>query len=100
MFLILPPGNDQIPRPTMLTAYCGFGAIAAAAYSPTITSWVLAGGIYAIAGVRGGGEQGTGWHAAGSGANKPNAFADFAAAVGVFSIGRSTIRVFAVRTRA
>jgi prolyl oligopeptidase len=39
---------------------------------------VSAGGVYAIAGVRGG-EYGTGWHAAGSDANKPHAFADFAA---------------------
>lgn len=80
MFLILPPGHDHGPRPTILTAYGGFGATAAAAYSPTITSWVLAGGIYAIAGVRGGGEHGTSWHAVGSGTNKPHAFADFAAA--------------------
>jgi prolyl oligopeptidase len=80
MFLILPPGDGQGPRPTILTAYGGFGATAAPAYSPSIISWVLAGGSYAIAGVRGGGECGTGWHAAGSGANKPNAFADFTAA--------------------
>lgn len=80
MYLIVPPSCQAGPRPTILTAYGGFGASSLPAYSPTILAWVRAGGIYAIAGVRGGGEQGTAWHAAGSGPNKPNAFADFIAA--------------------
>ncbi|MEV8038660.1 prolyl oligopeptidase family serine peptidase [Streptomyces sp. NPDC086182] len=80
LYLITPPGPVHGPRPALLTAYGGFGASVAPAYSPTINAWVRAGGIYAVAGVRGGGEHGTTWHAAGSGPNKPNAFADFAAA--------------------
>ncbi|MFE2879050.1 prolyl oligopeptidase family serine peptidase [Streptomyces roseus] len=80
MYLVLPPGPVEGPRPTILTAYGGFGATAAATYSPSLMAWVNAGGIYAIAGVRGGGEMGSDWHAAGRGPNKPNAFADFSAA--------------------
>ncbi|MEU9480448.1 prolyl oligopeptidase family serine peptidase [Streptomyces sp. NPDC048191] len=80
MHLILPPGHEHGPRPTMLTAYGGFGGSASPGYSPTITAWVRAGGIYAIAGVRGGGEKGAAWHAAGRGMNKPNTFTDFDAA--------------------
>ncbi|MGW7514529.1 prolyl oligopeptidase family serine peptidase [Streptomyces sp. NPDC054796] len=80
MYVIMPPGQADEPRPTILTAYGGFGALAAPAYSPAIMAWVRAGGRYAIAGVRGGGEHGTEWHAAGSGLRKPTCFADFAAA--------------------
>ncbi|MFF7788943.1 prolyl oligopeptidase family serine peptidase [Streptomyces sp. NPDC007991] len=80
LFLITPAGCGPGPRPTLLTAYGGFGATAAPAYSATILAWVAAGGVYAIAGVRGGGELGTTWHRAGSGMNKPTAFADYAAA--------------------
>ncbi|MET9834744.1 prolyl oligopeptidase family serine peptidase [Streptomyces sp. NPDC006385] len=80
LLLIAPEGCGPGPHPTLLTAYGGFGATAAPAYSPTILAWVTAGGVYAIAGVRGGGEQGATWHAAGRGVNKPAAFADYAAA--------------------
>ena len=79
MHLITPPGRTG-PLPTLLTAYGGFGASTPPAYSPAIAAWVAAGGAYAIASVRGGGEGGTAWHAAGSGTDKPNAIADFLAA--------------------
>ncbi|MYW00401.1 prolyl oligopeptidase family serine peptidase [Streptomyces sp. SID3343] len=97
LYVIAPPGSHG-PRPTLLTAYGGFGASAAPAYSPTIAAWVRAGGIYAVAGVRGGGEQGTTWHAAGSGPNKPHAFADFAAAARrLVDQGLTTPRQLAVK---
>ncbi|MFI6857921.1 prolyl oligopeptidase family serine peptidase [Streptomyces sp. NPDC050416] len=80
LFLITPAHCSPGPRPALLTAYGGFGATAAPAYSPTILAWVAAGGIYAIAGVRGGGERGITWHQAGMAMNKPTAFADYAAA--------------------
>ncbi|GAA3593962.1 prolyl oligopeptidase family protein [Streptomyces osmaniensis] len=80
MYLILPTGVREGPRPMILTAYGGFGVSAAPNYSPSLLAWVKAGGIYAITGIRGGGEKGADWHAAGSGRNKPNAFTDFSAA--------------------
>lgn len=73
-----PPRGE--PRATLLTAYGGFGASTLPAYSPAILAWVQAGGSYAIAHVRGGGEEGTAWHAAGSGHNKPTAINDLNAA--------------------
>jgi prolyl oligopeptidase len=80
IFLIAPATRYPGPRPALLTAYGGFGVSAAPVYSPSILAWVAAGGIYAIAAVRGGGDLGTAWHQAGSGMNKPTAFADYAAA--------------------
>lgn len=80
LYLIVPAGCTHGPRPTILTAYGGFGATIYPTYSPSLLAWVRAGGIYAIAGVRGGGEYGSAWHAAGRHHNKPTAFADFSAA--------------------
>nr|VTO96593.1 Prolyl endopeptidase precursor [Mycobacterium riyadhense] len=80
LYLIVPAGYTHGPRPTILTAYGGFRATISATYTPSLLAWVRAGGIYAIAGVRGGGEYGSAWHAAGRHHNKPNAFADFSAA--------------------
>ncbi|MEU5864347.1 prolyl oligopeptidase family serine peptidase [Nonomuraea sp. NPDC047529] len=79
LYVLARPG-PRGPRPAVLTAYGGFGASFRPTYSPTTLAWVAAGGIYAIAAVRGGGEYGTAWHAAGRGVNKPNAVADFIAA--------------------
>ncbi|MBE1535706.1 prolyl oligopeptidase family serine peptidase [Actinomadura algeriensis] len=79
MHLIARPGGDG-PRPLLLSAYGGFGASTPPAYSPAVAAWVEAGGVYAVASVRGGGEEGTAWHAAGRGRNKPNAVDDFTAA--------------------
>ncbi|MGP3683148.1 prolyl oligopeptidase family serine peptidase [Streptomyces sp. IBSNAI002] len=97
MYLIMA-GNSQGPRPAILTAYGGFGASAAPSYSPSLTAWVQAGGIYAIAQVRGGGERGPAWHAAGRAMNKPNAFADFAAAARwLCTEGHTTPRQLAIK---
>ncbi|MFV2179052.1 prolyl oligopeptidase family serine peptidase [Actinomadura sp. LOL_016] len=79
MHLVAPPGGSG-PRPLVLSAYGGFGASTPPAYSPAIAAWVGSGGAYAVASVRGGGEEGTAWHAAGRGRNKPNAVDDFTAA--------------------
>lgn len=79
MRLVVPP-TGQGPRPTLLTAYGGFGASTPPSYSPAVNAWVRAGGVYAIASVRGGGELGTAWHEAGRGRHKPNAVADFVGA--------------------
>ncbi|MEY9212076.1 S9 family peptidase [Thermobifida halotolerans] len=80
MHLVGLPGDGVGPRPTLLTAYGGFGASSVPGYSPAVLAWVRAGGLYAVAHVRGGGEGGTAWHAAGRGRHKPNAVADFVSA--------------------
>jgi prolyl oligopeptidase len=72
-----PPGG---PRPAILYGYGGFDISLTPAYSPNILTWVSAGGIYAIANLRGGNEEGEEWHRAGMLANKQNVFDDFHAA--------------------
>jgi prolyl oligopeptidase len=68
------------PRPTILYGYGGFGIPMGPGYSAGILAWVEAGGVYAVAQLRGGGEEGEQWHRDGMLANKQNVFDDFHAA--------------------
>ncbi|MEV0625046.1 prolyl oligopeptidase family serine peptidase [Nonomuraea wenchangensis] len=80
MLVISPPGEASGPRPTILYGYGGFGISMTPGYSASILAWVEAGGVYAIANLRGGGEEGEQWHRDGMLANKQNVFDDFHAA--------------------
>ncbi|MGP3936724.1 prolyl oligopeptidase family serine peptidase [Nonomuraea sp. KM88] len=80
MLVISPAGEASGPRPTILYGYGGFGLSMTPGYSASILAWVEAGGVYAIANLRGGGEEGEEWHRAGMLANKQNVFDDFHAA--------------------
>lgn len=68
------------PRPAMLYGYGGFGISLTPAYAGSMLAWVEAGGIYAVANLRGGGEEGEEWHRAGTFSRKQNVFDDFHAA--------------------
>ncbi len=78
MLVIARPGEG--PRPTILYGYGGFGLSMAPGYSASILSWAEAGGVYAIAQLRGGGEEGEQWHRAGMLGDKQNVFDDLHAA--------------------
>jgi prolyl oligopeptidase len=80
MFVISPAGRPDTPRPVLLTGYGGFGKTMSPRYRAQVLAWVEAGGVFAWAGLRGGGEEGEKWHRAGSGEHKQNTFDDFAAA--------------------
>ncbi|PRX66601.1 prolyl oligopeptidase [Nonomuraea fuscirosea] len=80
MLVISPADAAEGPRPTILYGYGGFGLSMSPGYSASILTWVEAGGVYAIANLRGGGEEGEEWHRAGMLANKQNVFDDFHAA--------------------
>jgi prolyl oligopeptidase len=77
MFIISPTGKPDEPRPTILYGYGGFGIPLQPGYSAAILAWVESGGVWAIANLRGGGEEGEEWHRAGMLANKQNVFDDF-----------------------
>ena len=64
----------------ILNGYGGFAIAETPVWSPQIASWCAAGGAYAIAGLRGGLEEGDEWHHAGRRERKQNVFDDFHAA--------------------
>lgn len=63
-------------RPTLLTAYGGYGLARPPAFIGTNLAWLERGGVYAVANIRGGGEYGEGWHADGNRGNKQHCFDD------------------------
>jgi len=81
MFLVhrsdVRPNGDV---PTVLNAYGGFALSRTPTYLPGAALWAQAGGLFAVASIRGGGEHGERWHRAGMLAHKQNAFDDFHAA--------------------
>jgi len=72
--------GSRNPRPTILYGYGGFDISLTPAYSPNVLAWVAAGGVYAVANLRGGSEEGEEWHRAGMLDRKQNVFDDFHAA--------------------
>ncbi|MCU1397078.1 MAG: Prolyl oligopeptidase, partial [Acidimicrobiales bacterium] len=92
--LFLIHRHDVVPdadTPTILNGYGGFAISETPLWSPTIAAWCERGGQYAIAGLRGGLEEGEAWHQAGRRANKQNVFDDFhAAADWLVSTGRTS----------
>ena len=67
-------------NPTLLTGYGGFNLSRTPSFSTQGTAWLEAGGVFAVANMRGGGEFGEEWHQAGMLEHKQNVFDDFIAA--------------------
>ncbi|WP_158020903.1 prolyl oligopeptidase family serine peptidase [Buchananella hordeovulneris] len=66
-------GNSEdmlAPKALMLTVYGAYGVTIVSSYASHRQSLIRRGVVYAIARVRGGGDRGSSWHAAGSGKNK------------------------------
>jgi len=66
--------------PTLLYGYGGFDVSLTPGWSPVRMAWLAAGGAFALASIRGGGEFGEEWHDGGRRAAKQNSFDDFIAA--------------------
>lgn len=67
-------------NPTMLYGYGGFSISLTPAFSVSNLVFMEAGGVYAVANIRGGGEYGDDWHNQGTKMQKQNVFDDFIAA--------------------
>jgi len=91
MFILAGDERPDRPRPTILTGYGGFGISLVPAFSASILAWVEAGGVYAVANLRGGGEEGEQWHRDGMLGAKQNVFDDvLAAAQALIAAGWTT----------
>lgn len=72
--------DPDAPRPTILYGYGGFEIPMRPAYAALRGAlWLEEGGVFVIAGIRGGGEYGPSWHAAALREKRPRAYEDFAA---------------------
>jgi prolyl oligopeptidase len=81
MFLTRKKGAPRDgASPTLLYAYGGFGLSSTPFFWPGMAAWVGAGGTFAVAGIRGGGEYGEGWHKVAIKAKKQVSYDDLAAA--------------------
>lgn len=80
MFIVSPTSEPDAPRPTVLYGYGGFGIPMQPGFSAAVLSWVAAGGVWAVACLRGGGDEGEEWHRDGMLDKKQNVFDDFHAA--------------------
>jgi prolyl oligopeptidase len=69
-------------RPVLLSGYGGFNVNLTPAFDPAAFLLLDAGGVHAVANLRGGGEYGEDWHQAGMLDRKQNVFDDFIAAAG------------------
>jgi prolyl oligopeptidase len=80
LFVLSAAGTPDTPRPAVLYGYGGFNVSLTPAYTAQALAWVAAGGVWAVANLRGGSEHGEEWHRAGIRERKQNVFDDFAAA--------------------
>jgi prolyl oligopeptidase len=64
-------------NPAILTGYGSYGHVPTRLFEPEMLAWYERGGVYARAGLRGGGEYGREWHEAGLGPGKENTINDF-----------------------
>ena len=90
--ILAPAGEPDRPRPTILYGYGGFYLTVSPDFNALRLAWVEAGGVFAIANLRGGNEEGEDWHRAGRLDKKQNVFDDFHAAGDYLTAGGWTTR--------
>ncbi|MXX86904.1 MAG: S9 family peptidase [Acidobacteria bacterium] len=78
MYIMRPRGVELDGNlPTLLHGYGGFNVSVTPSFRAQAAVWVEAGGVFAVATLRGGSEFGEDWHRAGMLENKQNVFDDF-----------------------
>ena len=78
MYIMRPRGVELDGNlPTLLHGYGGFNSSVTPSFRAQAAVWVEAGGVFAVATLRGGGEFGENWHRDGMLENKQNVFDDF-----------------------
>ena len=99
MFLVrATTTTPSADTPTVLSGYGGFAIPATPGFSAGLVTFCEDGGVYAVPGIRGGGEYGEDWHRAGMLDRKQQAFDDFAAAADwLVTEGRTSRDRLAVR---
>jgi prolyl oligopeptidase len=81
MFIVMKKGTKRTSKnPTLLYGYGGFNISLTPGFSVTRAALLEMGGIYCVPNLRGGGEFGEEWHAAGTKERKQNVFDDFISA--------------------
>ena len=81
LFIIFKKGVTQSgTNPTLLYGYGGFNISLTPSFNPLLIPFLEAGGVYAQANLRGGGEYGEVWHEQGMKLKKQNVFDDFISA--------------------
>lgn len=82
MFIVAPRALQRDGKtPTLVYGYGGFNISLPPAFSTARLVWIKQGGIYVQTNLRGGGEFGRDWYAAGTKERKQNVFDDFAACI-------------------
>lgn len=101
LFLCYKKGTElSLPRPTLLYGYGGFGISITPSFEANKLLWMENGGLYAVANLRGGGEYGEPWHAAGMREKKQTVFDDFiAAAEWLIAQGYATPKTLGINGR-
>ena len=78
MYIMRPRGIEPDGNlPTLLHGYGGFNSSVTPSFRAQAAVWVEAGGVFAVATLRGGSEFGENWHRDGMLENKQNVFDDF-----------------------
>ncbi|MGC2547211.1 MAG: prolyl oligopeptidase family serine peptidase, partial [Silvibacterium sp.] len=71
--------RDDVPRPTIMTSYGGFGVSMTSQFSVFVAVMLALGAVFAMPSIRGGSEFGKEWYEAARGKNRQVAFDDFIA---------------------